>query len=84
MQTIERLLRVTGSVGEWTNELGKPDSTPEIAVGVCAKIRLDLRSPEGDENTHILLPLPEADVSSLSYYLALDSDYLQETPPRLL
>ena len=84
MQTIERLLRVTGSVGEWTNELGKPDSTPEIAVGVCAKIRLDLRSPEGDDNTHILLPLPEADVSSLSYYLALDSDYLQETPPRLL
>ena len=84
MQTIERLLRVTGSVGEWTNELGKPDSTPEIAVGVCAKIRLDLRSPEGDENTHILLPLPEADVSSLSYYLALDSDYLRETPPRLL
>ena len=84
MQTIERLLRVTGSVGEWTNELGKRENTPEVAVGVGARLRFDLRSPEGEPNTHILLPLPPEDVESLAYYLALDSDYLQETSPRLL
>lgn len=84
MQVIQRLLRVTGSVGEWTNELGKRANTPEVAVGVGARLRFDLRSSEGDPDTHVLLPLPAEDVTSLSYYLALDSDYLQETSPRLL
>ena len=84
MQIVERLLRVTGAAGEWTNNLGKLESTPEIAVGVGARIRLDLRSPEGDPDTHILLPLAPENVESLAYYLALDSDYIQETPPRLL
>lgn len=84
MQIVERLLRVTGSVGEWTNELGKREETPEVAVGVGARLRFDLRSPEGDPDTHILLPLAPENVESLAYYLALDSDYIQETSPRLL
>lgn len=83
MQIVDRLLRVTGSAGEWTDELGKMQSPPEIAVGVGARLRLDLRSPQGDPNTHILLPLEAGNVTSHAYYLALDSDYIQTTPPKM-
>ena len=84
MQTIERLLQISGSAGRWTNELGKPADNPEIAIGVRARLQLDLRSTETDDATHVLLPCAIENVRSTSYYLALDSDFTQETPPRMV
>ena len=84
MQTIERLLQISGSAGRWTNELGKPAANPEIAIGVRARLQLDLRSTETDDATHVLLPCAIENVRSTSYYLALDSDFTQETPPRMV
>ena len=84
MQIVDRLLRVTGSVGEWTDELGKGQQNPEVAVGVRACLRFDLRSPVGDPDTHVLLPLPVEYVRCDAYCLALDGDYKQSTPPKLL
>ena len=84
MQTIERLLRVSGAIGDWTDELGKGGSSPAFAIGVKARLRFDLRSAVGDPATHKLLPLPIADVTSDAYYLAIDNDYDRDTVPKLV
>lgn len=84
MQTINRILRVTGCAGTWCGELGKTAELPEIILGVCPVLRFDLRSSDKDKVTGALLPLPPDDVRSDAYCLVLDADYDQETPPKLL
>lgn len=84
MQTINRILRVTGCAGTWCGELGKTAELPEIILGVCPVLRFDLRSSDKDKVSGALLPLPPDDVRSDAYCLVLDADYDQETPPKLL
>ncbi len=84
MQTIERILMMDGSVGTWTDAYGKELSAPELVIGIRAKLRLDLRQTAVDETGGMLLPVDPANATCDSYYIALDSDYLQETDPKLL
>jgi|GEM_PF-7056896 len=84
MQTIERILMVDGCVGTWTDAYGKELTAPELVIGIRARLRIDLRQPAVDEASGLLLPVDPANVTCDGYYIALDSDYLQETDPKLL
>ncbi len=84
MQTIERILMVDGSVGQWTDAYGKDLSAPEFTIGIRARLRIDLRQTAIDDETGFLLPLDIENVRSDSFYIALDSDFLMATDPKLL
>ncbi len=84
MQTIQRILQVTGCDGIWCGELGKAVASPEFAVGTCPVLRFDLRSSDKDNVTGRLLPLPVEHVRSDAYCFSLDSDYDQLTLPKVL
>lgn len=84
MQTIERILMVDGCAGTWADAYGKELSAPELVIGIRARLRIDLRQTAVDETSGLLLPVDPANVTCDSYYIALDSDYLQETDPKLL
>lgn len=83
MQTMTRILLVTGCRGTWCGELGKAVEPPEFAVGTCPVLRFDLRA-KGSDKEGKLPPLPAEYVRSDAYCLALDGDYKQSTPPRML
>lgn len=84
MQTITKILKIDGSEGVWTSEYGKSAATPVVVVGVRAKLRFDLRSTLVSDKTGKLLAIDPENVTSGAYYIALDSDVLQETDPKLL
>ena len=84
MQTITRILLLDGNNGRWVDDFGKSISPPEIAVGVRVNLRLDLRITERHPQTGKLLAPALADVTSDSYYFVLDSDFLQNTDPKLI
>ncbi|MGN1365190.1 MAG: hypothetical protein ACI406_07495 [Victivallis vadensis] len=84
MQIIEKILMVDGASATWTDEWGKTLGTPEIIIGVKARLRLDLRSTATDAQTGMLLPVNPEEFTADSYYLALDADYDQATIPKLL
>ena len=84
MQTITRILLLDGNNGRWVDDFGKSISPPEIAVGVRVNLRLDLRITERHPETGKLLAPALADVTSDSYYFVLDSDFLQNTDPKLI
>lgn len=83
MQTISAILKITGSSGTWMTAYDKRALAPELVVGVAAKLRFDLRSAKKDEDLS-LLPYPSEELTSNSYYLALDVDFDQMTAPKLL
>lgn len=82
MLTINRILKTNGVTGEWSDEFGQVMDTPTIAIGMRCRFRLTLCSDRIDEDGR-LIPIPYGDLETVSYYIALDSDYLQETTPKL-
>lgn len=82
MQTIKRILTLDGCSGEWTDEWGKVGEAPELVIGILARLRFDLRRRESAEEP--VAPVDLNDYTSDAYYIALDSDYLQSTDPKLL
>ena len=83
MQIITAFLKVAGSKGIWSTLYDRKTASPEIVVGVAAKLRFDLRQDQKDEEL-ILMPYPAEELNCSSYYLALDVDFLHTTTPRLL
>lgn len=55
MQTIERILRIEGSGGSWATDWGETADTPEIAIGIRARLRFDLRQAITDDESGTLL-----------------------------
>ena len=86
MQTLTRIMTVDGCGGVWTDEWGAACGPPEIAIGLKARLRLDLRQPIASLNSEsgTASPVDARQFRCDSYYLALDSDYLRETDPKLL
>ena len=85
MQTIKIILKLTGGTAAVVDEYGKGLAAPEIKVGIAAALELDLRSNQIDDETGILKPYPFEELSGADgFYLAMDSDYDQETDPKML
>lgn len=86
MQIIRTILKISNGVATVCDEWGNPVAAPEIVVGMSAIVELDLRSAGvADDEDAKLLPYPFDELESArGFYLALDSDYLQETDPKLL
>ena len=85
MQTIKIILKLTGGTAAVVDEYGKGLAAPEIKVGIAAALELDLRSNQIDDETGVLKPYPFEELSGADgFYLAMDSDYDQETDPKML
>ncbi len=84
MQTITRILKTNGVIGIWSDEFGQNMDAPKLTIGTRCRLNFDLRLDEKDPETDKLLPINYNDIRCTSYYIALDSDYLQETDPKLL
>ena len=82
MLTINRILKTNGVTGEWSDEFGQVMETPTIAIGMRCRFRLALYTDRIDGDGK-LIPIPYDDLRTVSYYIALDSDHLQETTPKL-
>ncbi len=81
MQTIKIILKLTGGTAAVVDEYGKGLAAP----GIAAALELDLRSNQIDDETGILKPYPFEELSGADgFYLAMDSDYDQETDPKML
>ena len=84
MQTIERILRIEGSGGSWATDWGETADTPEIAIGIRARLRFDLRQAITDDESGRLLPVNAEEVRCDCYYFVLDADHDQATSPKLI
>ena len=83
MQTINGFLKTNGVTAVWCDRNGQTAETPSITVGMCCRFRIAIFRDEIDENG-VLVPVSFEEMQSVSYYIALDSDYLQETDPKLV
>ncbi len=84
MQEIAKILKIDGANANFVDEVGSQDNTPEILIGTSVNIKLDLRSSQVDPASGELLPLPISEVNASSLYLAIDEDYKDSTPVKLL
>ena len=75
MQTINGFLKTNGVTAIWCDKNGQTAETPSITVGMCCRFRIAIFRDEIDENGD-LIPVSFEEMQSVSYYIALDSDYL--------
>lgn len=86
MQIIKIILNIAGGAATVTDAWGGQAETPEIKIGMSAVLELDLRCENGtDAPDAELQPYPFEELEpARGFYIAIDSDYLQETDPKLL
>lgn len=83
MQTIRKILRISGGESAFTDEYGKKSAAPMIKIGIAYKLEIDLRSDIADEESGILLPMPFDELSEATgFYLSIDSDWDHDTDPK--
>lgn len=83
MQTIRKILRISGGESAFTDEYGKKSAAPMIKIGIAYHLEIDLRSDIADEETGVLLPMPFEELSEATgFYLSIDSDWDHETDPK--
>ncbi|MBR2723597.1 MAG: hypothetical protein IKB77_04615 [Lentisphaeria bacterium] len=83
MQTIRKILRISGGESAFTDDYGKKTAAPMIKIGIAYKLEIDLRSDIVDEESGILLPMPFDELSEATgFYLSIDSDWDHDTDPK--
>ncbi len=83
MQTIKRILKTNGSIGTWSNAYGQLVETPIITIGMRCRFEIAIYRDEIDESGN-LIPVAYEELQGVSFYTALDNDYIQETDPKLI
>ena len=84
MQTINRMLMVSGGSAVWVDEWGKGMEPPELVVGIASRLVMDVRGETANEETGKVLPYPMEELTAASYYMAIDADFLSTTDPLIL
>ena len=88
MQIIRGILLLKDGVASWVDQFGNSAADPALTIAVSTKIVLDIRQPlERSASTSVdaVLPAyPIAQLASTGLYFAMDSDYDQETIPKLI
>lgn len=84
MQTINRMLMVSGGSAVWVDEWGKGMEPPELVVGIASRLVMDVRGETANEETGKVLPYPAEELTAASYYMAIDADFLSTTDPLIL
>ncbi len=83
MQVIKAMLKISGGTASFVDERDNKKTAPSITIGVKTRLVLDLRR-DWDDNAAILLPYPYDELNELlSFYVAIDADWLPETAPKL-
>lgn len=81
MQTLSKILKLDGGIGMWSTDKGVRIATPGLAIGLAARLYLDLRTTVLDNESRLCsVEYGElADVNS--WYIAIDADFNQATAP---
>jgi hypothetical protein len=88
MQIIRGILLLKDGVASWVDQFGNSAADPALTIAVSTKIVLDIRQPlERSASTSVDAVLPAYPIEQLAstgLYFAMDSDYDQETIPKLI